>query len=421
MSLRDHLLKRLEARLGGMDLPLGIRLWDGTRLDLGRAPTVVLTLHKRGVLWQFLRGDVDRLGQSYVEGDLTVDGDIHEILVAGIALAERIGSQRWIRRLAALRPRRGHSRATDAQWVRYHYDVSNEFYALWLDRRMVYSCAYFMTGEEDIHRAQEQKLDHLCRKLRLKPGERLLDIGCGWGGLLGWAAERYGVEAVGVTLSEPQLAFARKHLAEAGLGGRVELRLQDYRDIPGEGAFDKIVSVGMYEHVGRGNLPLYFATLRRLLRTGGMVLNHGITTGDPEGGSSGPPGGGFIDRYVFPGGELPHISQVLREMARAGLDVVDVESLRPHYAATLLRWVKRLEAAREQATALAGAERYRIWRIYMAGCALAFDRGWLSLHQVLAGKPDAAGVLARPWTRRHQYVPEDEAIMAGPLPWRGLE
>ena len=152
-----------------------------------------------------------------------------------------------------------------------------------------------------------------------------------------------------------------------------------------------------------------------------MVLNHGITTGDPEGGSRGPPGGGFIDRYVFPGGELPHVSQVMREMARAGLEVLDVECLRPHYAQTLLRWIERLEAARERAVALAGEERYRIWRIYMAGCALAFDRGWMSIHQVLAGKPEPDGLLPRPWTRRHQYAPEDPAPLVGPLSWHGLD
>jgi cyclopropane-fatty-acyl-phospholipid synthase len=285
---------------------------------------------------------------------------------------------------------------------------------------MVYSCAYFQTGREDIDTAQAQKLDHLCRKLQLRPGDRLLDIGCGWGGLLTWAARRYGVTAVGITLSQRQYDYAKASLAAEGLGGQIEVRLQDYRDVPGEGVFDKIVSVGMYEHVGRANLPLYFRTMHRLLAPGGVALNHGITTGDPEGGSRGPPGGSFIDRYVFPGGELPHVSEVLREMARQGFEVLDVECLRPHYVATLLRWVRRLESQRTRAIALAGPERYRVWRIYMAGCALAFERGWLSVHQLVAGKPDAQGRLARPWTRRHQYLAEDAAVFSGTADWADL-
>ncbi|MGH7088560.1 MAG: class I SAM-dependent methyltransferase, partial [Stellaceae bacterium] len=341
---------------------------------------------------------------AYVAGDLEADGRIEDIIAIGIALAERCGRVKFLAQAARLLPRRRHSRAADAEFIRHHYDVSNEFYALWLDRRMIYSCAYFETGGEDIDRAQEQKLDHICRKLRLAPGERLLDVGCGWGGLLQFAAERYGVCGVGVTISEKQRDHACERIAAAGLGERIEVRLQDYRDILGEAQFDKIVSVGMYEHVGRANLGRYFAALHRLAKPNGLVLNHGITTTDPLGRPQGPAGGSFIDRFVFPGGELPHISLVLQEMARQGFDVIDVESLRPHYAATLARWVERLEAQEARAVALAGPERYRIWRIYMAGCAAAFARNWISVYQVVGGRCAADGSLARPWTRRHQYA-----------------
>jgi cyclopropane-fatty-acyl-phospholipid synthase len=422
MTLRERVLSSVRRRLGPDGLPLRLAFWDGAAFDLGPSPAVTMTLTRPAILRALLRGDVDRLAESYVDGTLLVDGRLQDILALGISLAERVGRNPWLRRLGAILGKRRfrHTRQADAQAIRHHYDVSNEFYALWLDRHMTYSCAYFETGAEDIDRAQEQKLDHLCRKLRLKPGERLLDIGCGWGGLLRWAARRYDVSGVGVTLSERQYAYAQRRIAEEGLGDRLEVRLQDYRDIPGESAFDKIVSVGMYEHVGRANLPLYFATIRRLLRDGGIALNHGITTGDPEDASLGPPGGGFIDRYVFPGGELPHLSRVVREMARQGLEVLDVECLRPHYAETLLRWVRRLEAARDQAIALAGIERYRIWRIYMAGCAYAFDRGWLSIHQVIAVKPDASGLAPRPWTRRYQYDATAPVRESGPLRWGDL-
>jgi cyclopropane-fatty-acyl-phospholipid synthase len=222
-----------------------------------------------------------------------------------------------------------------------------------------------------------------------------------------------------VTLSEAQHAYARAEAAAAGLADRLEFRLQDYRDIPGEGSFDKIVSVGMYEHVGIANLPLYFATVARLLRDGGVALNHGITAGDRDGQAQGPPGGEFIDRYVFPGGELPHVSRVLYEMAGCGLEPVDVEDLRPHYPETLLRWVRRLEAEKARAIETAGIERYRIWRIYMAGMALAFDRGWLSVCQVLACKPERGRPAPRPWTRQYQFAGGD-ARLASAADWGEL-
>jgi cyclopropane-fatty-acyl-phospholipid synthase len=231
----------------------------------------------------------------------------------------------------------------------------------------------------------------------------LLDVGCGWGGLLRWAAQHYGVTGVGITLSERQHAYATQLIAADRLGDRVEVLLLDYRDLRDQAAFDKIVSVGMYEHVGLDHLGRYFARLGRLLRPGGVLLNHGIVTTDPEGRAQGPPGGEFIGRYVFPGGEVGHLSRTLVEIARAGLEPTDVEDLRPHYARTLIHWVRRLEELREQAIQAAGVERYRIWRVFLAGMAHAFDRGWLSVTQVLAYKPMTTGLAVRPWTREYQY------------------
>ena len=420
MSLRSRLLASLQRRLGGA-LPLRIVLWDGEAFDLMPAPRICLTLCSRRLARLFLTGNIGGLAQAYVEGELAVEGRLEDILGVGIGLAERVGRSPLLRRIASLLPRRRHSRARDAADVRSHYDVSNDFYRLWLDRNMLYSCAYFVMGDEDLDTAQEQKLDHLCRKLRLRPGERLLDIGCGWGGLVCWAAERYGVEAVGVTLSRPQAEFAQARIVAAGLERRATVRCEDYRDIAGSAHFDKIVSVGMYEHVGIANLPLYFRTIARLLKPGGVALNHGITSVDRDGRAQGPPGGEFIDRFVFPGGELPHISQVLYEIAGAGLEILDLEDLRPHYPPTLMHWLRRLESERQSAIAAAGAGRYRIWRMYIAGMAYAFDRGWLSLGQVLAARPLADRQSPRPWTRAYQYVPAAEIRLAqGGLDWRGL-
>ena len=415
MSLRGRVLDHLRRRLGG--LPLRLVFWDGEAFDFAPDPRITLTLHTRRLARLFMTGNMSALGGAYVSGELGVEGRVEDVLMLGIGLAERIGKSPFVRHIAPLFSRRRHSRASDAADVRYHYDVSNDFYRLWLDRHMVYSCAYFRTGAEDLDTAQEQKLDHLCRKLRLEPGERLLDIGCGWGGLVCWAAERYGVGALGVTLSERQAEYAKDRIRARGLSARVEIRVQDYRDIPGEAEFDKIVSVGMYEHVGIANLPFYFATIARLLKPGGVALNHGITSGDRDGRAQGPPGGEFIDKYVFPGGELPHLSRVVYETAGAGLEILDIEDLRPHYPPTLLHWVRRLEANREAAIAAAGAERYRVWRLYMPGMAYAFDRGWLSVAQLLAAKPRDGGPAPRPWTRTYQYVPTAGVPLSAPVDW----
>lgn len=418
MRVRDLFLNYACRKLGG-EVSLRLVFWDGDVFDFAPNPRVTVALRTPRLLRLLMTGDMAGLGGAYVAGDITVDGRLQDILVTGIGLAERLGQTPLFKRVAPLLARRSsHSKAHDAAAVRYHYDVSNDFYALWLDRHMVYSCAYFASGNEDLDTAQEQKLDHLCRKLRLRPGERLLDIGCGWGGLICWAAANYSVEAVGITLSLPQAEYARQCVAEQGLANRVEVRCADYRDLDSEACFDKIVSVGMYEHVGTRNLPLYLGTIERQLKPGGLALNHGIISGDRDGRTHGPPGGEFIDRYVFPGGEVPHLSRLIYEMAGARLEVLDVEDLRPHYPQTLLRWVERLERRREEAVAAAGEPAYRIWSMYMMGMAYAFDRGWLSVAQILAAKPLEGGPAPRPWTRAYQYGPSSDISLSAPLDWR---
>jgi cyclopropane-fatty-acyl-phospholipid synthase len=406
MGLRQRALKFLQSRLADPPLPLRLVFWDGERFDFSDAPKLTIELRSAAVLRKLLRGDFAGLGEAYVAGNLTVNGRIEDILQTGIALADRIGRSRTMARMqiiGRLLPHR-HTKRKDASDIRYHYDVSDDFYRLWLDADLTYSCAYFRSGAETIDQAQQQKLDHICRKLMLRRGERLLDIGCGWGSLLRWAAQHYGVSGVGITLSENQFRYARERLAHDSLKDRVEIRLQDYRDLNESGSFDKVVSVGMYEHVGLAQLPTYFAIAARQLRAGGAMLNHGIVTTDPSGRAQGPAGGEFIDRYVFPGGAVPHLSRVVFEIGNAGLELADIEDLRPHYALTLQHWVRRLEEHPHEAIAASDLRHYRIWRIYLAGMAQAFDRGWLSVAQSLAFKPGPNGPPARPWTRDHVYA-----------------
>ncbi|MEJ1959798.1 MAG: cyclopropane-fatty-acyl-phospholipid synthase family protein [Nitrosomonadales bacterium] len=277
-----------------------------------------------------------------------------------------------------------HSKDMNQEAIRFHYDVSNDFYKLWLDEKMVYSCAYFESAEDSLESAQNNKLDLICRKLRLQPGEHLLDIGCGWGALVMWAARHYGVQAHGVTLSRNQYDYAKQKIQEQGLEGQITLELKDYRDIDGEEVYDKISSVGMFEHVGLKNLPIYFSTAHRLLKQGGLFLNHGITQ-DVEGGTK-TIGYEFISKYVFPDAELDMVSNIQREMERASFEIHDVESLRPHYALTLRQWVKRLEAHHEEALQHVSETVYRVWRLYMAGCALQFENGEMGVYQILAAK-----------------------------------
>jgi len=383
------------------NVPLAIELWNGKRYALGDPATVTLRVPAASSARYLANADLAKLGEAYVEGHIEVEGPITDAIRAAESLARRLGGERKGRLPQLLRNL--HTRKNDSAAIRYHYDVSNDFYGLWLDERMVYSCAYFKSGAESIGEAQVQKLDHICRKLQLKPGDRFLDIGCGWGALVMHAAERYGVKALGVTLSHNQHALANERIRAAGLADRCEVRIQDYRDIPGEGAFDKIASVGMFEHVGLKNLPVYFGAIRRLLADGGVVLNHGITSVDPESRAVGMGGGEFIGKYVFPHGELPHLSLVIKEMGAAGLEVMDSETLRLHYAKTLEHWSARLEANLDKAREYAGEKRLRIWRAYLAGCAHAFAQGWVSIQQVLAVKSGDPARPPLPWTREYMY------------------
>ena len=397
------LQKLIANRYSGRGLPVALVLPDGARVPLSSDPEVDVTARTLAGLKALATPAMGRLARAYVHNDVDFSGSAKRVL----AIAERMvgdvangaGGARG-RVLSYVHRRRGNRRN-----ISHHYDVSNTFYRMWLDARMVYSCAYFRTPDTPLDDAQLAKLDHICGKLRLAPGERFLDIGCGWGALIFRAAERYGVHATGITLSKNQYEHVREQIALRGLADRVRVELLDYADLPDAEAFDKIASVGMFEHVGPRNYDRYFGKIRRILVPGGFVLNHGITHNTIGNRSLGSGIGEFVEEYVFPGGELAHVSRVVEGLAAQGLEVVDGEALREHYARTLWHWVERLEANADAARAEVGEEKYRVWRIYMAGSAHAFDRGWLSLWQLLAGKPLADGRLPHPLTRDYMYAP----------------
>jgi cyclopropane-fatty-acyl-phospholipid synthase len=399
--MAEVLQRIVTQRYANRNLPVTLVLPDGARVPLSPHPAVDIVART----WKGMRAlaapALGSLARAYVHDDIDFSGSarrilgIAEAMVGSVAHGRDGALTRWKLLL--------HQRRASRRNIAHHYDVSNAFYRLWLDARMVYSCAYFRQSDDTLDMAQAQKLDHICRKLRLAPGERLLDIGCGWGALLFHAAQHYGVDATGITLSQNQFEHVRREIAVRGLQDRVRVELRDYRDLPDDARYDKIASVGMFEHVGVKRFPAYFGKIFRVLAPGGLVLNHGITHNALDADSLGSGIGEFVDDFVFPGGELTHVAEVIEGMARQGLEPIDAEALREHYARTLWCWVERLEAHADVARQEIGDERFRIWRIYMAGSAHAFDRGWLSLWQILAGKPHGNGRLPHPLTRDYMY------------------
>jgi len=387
MNPLESLIERKVASLAGA----AVVLPGGRRIGPAQA-SVTLTLRELPPLAHMAAGQVGLLAGDYVEDRLQIDGRMRDVMAVAAQMipsdptAGR-GSSWWRSLLRNAKSVGHHSAAADARQIQFHYDVSDDFYALWLDPRRVYSCAYFRDAAMPLAQAQEAKLDHVCRKLMLRQGERFLDIGAGWGGLLLWAAEHYGVHATGITLSKNQHAHVNRLIAERGLQGRVQMQLLDYRALPEDAPWDKIASIGMFEHVGRAMLPAYFAKIHRLLKPGGLLMNHGITAGGTRNAQLGAGIGEFIERYIFPGGELLHLSHALREMADAGLEALDVENLRPHYARTLWAWSDALESRLAHAAEVAGDRVVRAYRLYLAGSAMSFERGWISLHQTLAARP----------------------------------
>lgn len=411
-----------------LDIDASVKLWDGSLVPLGREvrSDLRLTIASPGTIASLVRWPtLDRVIRQYAQGNIDLEGGTlidlgHKLRdTAARARLKRLSKSAMARRLLPFLavpahptgPSRdfagdasgaGRRSGKNQEFIRFHYDVGNEFYRLFLDPEMVYSCAYFTDWGNSLDQAQRDKLDMICRKLRLKPGERFLDIGCGWGGLICHAAAAYGVEAHGITLSQEQLAFARTRIAEQGLSAQVSVELADYQDLSGK--WDKIASIGMYEHIGLANIPGYMGKVRGMLTEGGLFLNHAISsrakrrrwrfTVRPEKKA--------IQKYIFPGGELDDIGHSVSAMEQAGFEVHDVEAWRWHYAQTTRLWCERLYRNRAKAEAIVGAQTTRIWLAYLAGCSLAFERATIFVFQTLASKR-AKGQPPVPSTRGDLY------------------
>ena len=417
---------------------ISIRLWNGTAFLIGNVPPTQLTpaftlvINSPSVIRLLVFNNSPMLlAESYFNGAIDIEGDffvaimLKEFNLTRIAWREKLitifkaislpkqnkphnqnqstNNEHFISNKALRFGSQliAHTKTENHAAIAFHYDVSNAFYALWLDKSMVYSCAYFENVNDTLEQAQFAKLDLICKKLMLKADDYFLDIGCGWGALVLHAAKYYGVTAHGVTLSQQQLTLARQRIAQAGLQNKVTVDLCDYRDIKNDRYFDKIASVGMFEHVGLKNLPVYFAKVNQLLKPGGLFLNHGITH-DVEGWQK-TLSTEFINRYIFPDGQLDTVSNISREMERAKFEIADCESLRVHYALTLRQWVARLELHHVAILKTVNESTYRIWRLYMAASALEFEGGELGIYQLLATKR-SVGLTTLPLTRRHLYA-----------------
>ncbi|MCX5363017.1 cyclopropane-fatty-acyl-phospholipid synthase family protein [Streptomyces sp. NBC_00124] len=426
MSYAALRLKNLLEQLLGVPLPVRIRAWDGSQAGPPGAPVLVVRNRRAVRRLLFKPGELG-LARAWVAGDLDIDGDLYTALglISGLVWERDEGSRSLSEALrdpqvrAAVRGlvklggvplppappreevrRRGHlhTKRTDRRAVSHHYDVGNDFYEIVLGPSMVYSCAYWESPHGTLEAAQHDKLELVCRKLGLTPGQRLLDVGCGWGSLAIHAAREHGVSVVGVTLSQEQASYARKRVAGEGLTDRVEIRVQDYRDVT-DGPYDAIASIGMAEHVGADRYLEYARDLYALLKPGGRLLNHQIAR-RPERDETTYRVDAFIDAYVFPDGELAPLGTTVTQLERAGLEARDVESIREHYGLTLRRWVANLEADRSRAQRIAGPGRARVWLLYMAACALAFERNRIGVNQVLAVRPPESGTSGLPLRAR---------------------
>ncbi|NMM61931.1 class I SAM-dependent methyltransferase [Clostridium sp. P21] len=403
----DHeLISKIEQIFSNTNKNFNMKFWNGESIKYSDKADFTLSFNDREEFNRLLmHPDIIAFAEAYMNKSFDIEGDIF----SAIQLKEELenlevsGKDKVsiFLKTASLPKLNMHTKEKDKENISHHYDISNDFYRLFLGPSMVYSCAYFRDENEDITTAEENKLDHICRKLRLKAGEKFLDVGCGWGSMIIWAAKHYGVEAHGVTISEEQYKYVCDRIKKEGIQDKCFVELKDYRDIEGNEVYDKIVSIGMFEHVGTKNLPEYFKIMNRLLKSDGLFLNHGITKSKNY--KVAKDESEFIEKYIFPGGELNSISYVQDIMEQENFEVYDVECLREHYFKTLRCWVNNLQANKDMAIKAASELVYRTWLLYMTGCALNFKGGSISVYQVLLGKEQKMSGFNIPLTREYMY------------------
>lgn len=411
------MIQFLKKHLDG--IPLRVQLWDGRKVDLIHHPKVTLTLLKPSALRHLFYPSLQGLSSAYVDEEIRVEGSTPEVLKVlntvatqdtqvppslmnrmirgpvNQVIARTVGrTELWLQRFQELTTRQE--------------EISSDYYSLWLDRHRIYSTAYFRTGTEDLNTAQEQKLDLICKKLMLASGDRLLDLGCGWGALIRWAVTHYDIKATGVTTQRNQHEAINELLKREKLEKKCKVLLCDYQDLKThfeKESFDKAVSIGVYEHIGIKHLPRFYGVVNHLLRPGGIFLHQAISSAgiDPERAEQ-VRTGHLIHHGLFLDGQIGHIATTERHLAEQFFEIADVESLRPHHVKTLLHWLSRLEQNEEEAKALVGDRIFRTWRAYLICSALSFERGWMSVHQTLSFKRTDAGIWPLPWTREHVYI-----------------
>ncbi|KAI6176243.1 Class I SAM-dependent methyltransferase [Aphelenchoides bicaudatus] len=376
-----HFFFTINGPTAGYDLPLRVILWNGRQIDLGNfeKPKLTIRVNSWRGLWVLLRPNLNAIGEAYMNEQIDIDGELEDVVRIGCELVQQLNPteskfEKYLRYF-------NHSRLFDQQSVRFHYDLSNDFYRLWLDEHMVYSCAYFENGTETLGEAQLKKVDHILNKIQLKPSMTLLEIGCGWGTAVIRAAQKYGARCVGVTISQAQYDLAVQRVKDAGLQDRVKIYLQDYRDV--EGQFDRVISIGMYEHVGHQHLVDYFKKLNSLLKPDGFALNHGLNSRTDTGFSGGTE---FVQRYIFPGSYLPALGEAVQACEDGGFEILDIENLRKHYTLTMTNWAKNFEKQSSKIREMIGEAKYRAYRLYLGASVQSFVTNNVTVQQFLIHK-----------------------------------
>lgn len=388
-SKDKEIVEMIKSIFKNSDRDFNIEFWNGEKIANGNAPEFTIQFLNKAFLSDvILHPNIIGFAEGFINKNFDIKGDIFKSLELkdDISKLELKRKEKFniLFKAAGASDINIHTKQKDKEYISLHYDISNKFYSMFLDKNMLYSCAYFENENDDLNKAQENKMDHICKKLMLKKGDRFLDIGCGWGSMIIWASKKYGAVSKGITISREQYELAKEKIKKEGLEDICSVQLMDYRDLKGEEVYDKIVSVGMFEHVGSKNLPLYFNIIKKILKEDGLFLNHGITNRCERQLSSNE--SKFIQKYIFPGGELKNISYVLNTAESCGFDVLDVESLREHYYKTLKMWVKNLQENEKKAIEEVGERIFRTWILYMAGCAVNFKGDFINVYQMLLSK-----------------------------------